>query len=120
MVTGTGLGLGNKILKQDRLGFCLQMGTDQEGNKKKKECQECDQAFKGLYCFSNLMTLRFEARSEFRIFEKKKVGGIFGMAGLCPGTLEGKCLVIFSFCQAPVALLRFYDGLLSSFETNIT
>lgn len=36
MVTGTGLGLGNKILKQDRLGFCLQMGTDQEGNKKKR------------------------------------------------------------------------------------
>lgn len=34
--------------------------------------QEYDQAFKGIYCFSNLMTLRFGERSALRIFEKKK------------------------------------------------
>lgn len=37
MVAGTALGLGNKILKQDRLGLCLQTGTDQEGKKTKKK-----------------------------------------------------------------------------------
>lgn len=40
MVAGTALGLGNKILKQDRLGLCLQTGTDQEGKKKKKKKEQ--------------------------------------------------------------------------------
>lgn len=40
MVAGTALGLGNKILKQDRLGLCLQTGTDQEGKKTKKKKKE--------------------------------------------------------------------------------
>lgn len=94
MVAGTALGLGNKILKQDRLGLCLQTGTDQEGKKKKKKkrakgtSQEYDQAFKGVYCFSNLMTLRFGERSAFRIFGEKKKG-VFGMEGLSPGPVEG-------------------------------
>lgn len=90
MVAGTALGLGNKILKQDKLGLCLQTGTDQEGEKKRVNgmSQECDQAFKGVYCFSNLMTLRFEERSAFRIFGEKKKS-IFGMEGLSPGPMEG-------------------------------
>lgn len=46
--------------------------------------------------------------------------GISGVEGLSPETMEGKCLVIFSFCQGPLALLKFYDGLLCSFEANIT
>lgn len=36
MMTGTGLGIGNKMLKQDRLGLCLQMGTDQKGKRRAK------------------------------------------------------------------------------------
>lgn len=36
MVTGSGLGVGSKELKQERLAFCLQMGTDQEGKKRSK------------------------------------------------------------------------------------
>lgn len=72
MVTGTGLGVGSKVLKQERLGLCLQMGTDPEGEKgPKAPSQQCDRALKGVYCFSNLMTLRFGERSEFRIFEKE-------------------------------------------------
>lgn len=42
------------------------------------------------------------------------------MEGLSPRTVEGKCLVVFSFCQAPLALLKFYDGLPCSFEANVT
>lgn len=118
MVTGTLLGLGNKLLKEDGLGFCLQMGTDQEGGQKKKS-QACDQAFKGIYCFSNLMTLRF-GRDQSLEYLGKKIMGLFGVAGLSLGTLEERCLVIFSFRQAPLALVKFYNGLLCSFETNMT
>jgi len=103
-------------LKQDRLGLCLQMGTDQKGKRRAKVLsQECDQAFKGVYSFSILMASRFGERPELRIFGKKKK-----KEGLSPRTVEGKCLAVFSFCQAPLALLKFYDGLLCSFEANVT
>ena len=36
MVTGAGLGLGNKMLKQDRLGLCLHMGTDLKGRTEQR------------------------------------------------------------------------------------
>lgn len=62
MVTGMGQGLGNKVLKQDRLGLRLRTGTGQEGNKEQRPSQEYDQALKGLYCLSNLMILRFGER----------------------------------------------------------
>lgn len=42
------------------------------------------------------------------------------MEGSSPWTVEGKCLVVFSFCCAHWALLKFYDGLLCSFEANRT
>lgn len=42
------------------------------------------------------------------------------MEGLSPGPVEGWYLVIFSFFQVPLALLKFYEGLLCSFEANIT
>lgn len=71
MVTGAGPGVGNKMLKQDRLGLCLPMGTDQERKKRAKaSSQGDDQAFKGADCFSRLMTWRSGERSEFRIFER--------------------------------------------------
>lgn len=91
-------------------------GDRPKGKEKKKAktlSQECNQAFKGIYSFPNLITSRFGERSEFRIFGKK-------MEGLSPRTVEGKCLVVFSFCQAPLALLKFYDGLPCSFEANVT
>lgn len=62
MVTGTGLGVGNKMLKQDRLGLRLQTGTGREGNEEQRPSQEYDRASKGLYCLSNLMILRFGER----------------------------------------------------------
>lgn len=40
--------------------------------------------------------------------------------GLSPRTVEGKCLVVASLCQAPLALLKFYNGLLCSFEAKVT
>lgn len=46
--------------------------------------------------------------------------GIFGVEGVSPETTEGKCPVIFSFCQARLALWRFCDGLLCSFEANVS
>lgn len=65
------------------------------------------------------MTLRF-GRDQSLEYLGKKVMGLFGVAGLSRGTLEEKCLVIFSFRQAPLALVKFHDGFLCSFETNIT
>ena len=36
MVTGAGLGLGNKMLKQDRLGLCVLTGTDLKGKTEQR------------------------------------------------------------------------------------
>lgn len=99
MVTGTGLGLGNKMLKQDGLGLCLQMGTDQKGERRAKALsQECDQAFKGVYSFSILMTLRFEERPEFRIFGG---GGGAGRKDCLLGPWRGNVLPFSHFARAP-------------------
>lgn len=71
--------------------------------------QEWDQIFKDVSCFSDLTTLRFRERSELRIFGRgrEKKGGIFRLEGFSPGTVEGECLAVFSFCQAPLALSNF-------------